>query len=264
MQSAVFQPTRPVRGATRHGGGMLVREIVSTHAPRAGRDLRRLPATSPWCAVSTHAPRAGRDYAGSGKGRNPDGFNPRAPCGARPQDCLRGYPASWFQPTRPVRGATCCPHAQGKAHYRFNPRAPCGARRECIQRSARSDSVSTHAPRAGRDAVAVHRVGLLDLFQPTRPVRGATRLAFHPALSPPFQPTRPVRGATLWSLHRIGLLSMFQPTRPVRGATPASARAMPSSRSFNPRAPCGARLRDAALIRNVSEFQPTRPVRGAT
>ena len=85
--------------------GQVVR--VSIHAPRAGRDrAERLPGLRQ--AVSIHAPRAGRDdttmtaafakYAG---------FNPRAPCGARPRRSGRRF-------------------SRGRG---FNPRAPCGARR---------------------------------------------------------------------------------------------------------------------------------------
>ena len=59
--SAMFQSTRPMRGAT-----LLIRSDdihvrVSIHAPRAGRDLHRRMV-----------------------GIYPASFNPRAPCGARP------------------------------------------------------------------------------------------------------------------------------------------------------------------------------------
>ena len=78
-----FQSTRPVRGATHAPTITAVPPFVSIHAPRAGRD----PAFA-------HFPLGGI------------GFNPRAPCGARPSS--RPNP-------RTIR--------------RFNPRAPCGARR---------------------------------------------------------------------------------------------------------------------------------------
>ena len=56
-----FQSTRPVRGATKELGKRLKLARVSIHAPRAGRDIvDLLPCISPHC------------------------FNPRAPCGARP------------------------------------------------------------------------------------------------------------------------------------------------------------------------------------
>ena len=100
-------------------------------------------------------------------------FNPRAPCGARP---------NLFVKVHSLR--------------HFNPRAPCGARRY---------SVSTASEPS--------------LFQPTRPLRGATdrrRTVLH--LWHRFQPTRPLRGATM--VISLSLLSIrFQPTRPLRGAT---------------------------------------------
>ena len=58
-------------------------QLISTHAPLAGRDHYR----KHWLAAYWH-------------------FNPRAPCGARPlpQALVGGILA--FQPTRPLRGAT--------------------------------------------------------------------------------------------------------------------------------------------------------------
>ena len=77
----------------------------------------------------------------------------------------------------------------------FNPRAPCGARR------------------GGKTASCGELI-----FQPTRPLRGATL-----ALSPmywfiEFQPTRPLRGATVQMEENV-MDAVFQPTRPLRGAT---------------------------------------------
>ena len=57
----VFQSTRPVRGATAMQGTTGRRLSISIHAPRAGRDPRRARLVR----------------------RQPEDFNPRAPCGAR-------------------------------------------------------------------------------------------------------------------------------------------------------------------------------------
>ena len=55
-------------------------------------------------------------------------FNPRAPCGARPKDeDALGFPKT-FQSTRPVRGAT-----------------------RPLDDLLNGDTISIHAPRAGRD-----------------------------------------------------------------------------------------------------------------
>ena len=78
----MFQPTRPVRGVTRWSVSANLQYSVSTHTPRAGRDLMRWSFVE-YCSfqptrpvrgvteanaqrreianVSTHTPRAGRD-----------------------------------------------------------------------------------------------------------------------------------------------------------------------------------------------------------
>ena len=81
---SLFQSTRPLRGATSAGTFHWRTAEISIHAPLAGRDDRKQHIVfSIW-----H-------------------FNPRAPCGARPQTA--GCPRRLFY---------------------FNPRAPCGARPE--------------------------------------------------------------------------------------------------------------------------------------
>ena len=60
--TTLFQSTRPMRGAT------------SSHA----QSPTRIP-------VSIHAPHAGRDSSICSCQRMTEGFNPRAPCGARPR-----------------------------------------------------------------------------------------------------------------------------------------------------------------------------------
>src|SRR5439155_1219962 len=125
--SAVFQPTRPARGATDRDHGLLVPLGVSTHAPRAGRDSTKLPRDSMFTR-----------------------FNPRAPRGARPLH-LAGQAADLvFQPTRPARGATAasrlpCREPQVSTH------APRAGRDYMTWARLIEPRVSTHAPRAGRD-----------------------------------------------------------------------------------------------------------------
>ncbi len=125
-----FNPRAP-RGARLHSSCRhITPHAVSIHAPRAGRDLQR--DTPPeYKAVSIHAPRAGRDRARGHDERGMDGFNPRAPRGAR--HTLERMPDAgpMFQSTRPARGATTA--------------------RQAVRRDRR---VSIHAPRAGRDRTA--------------------------------------------------------------------------------------------------------------
>ena len=86
LRPKIFQPTRPLRGATLFEEKRdNITDIISTHAPLAGRDHSFIM----------------RAYA-------LNDFNPRAPCGARLHIAqhLRSI-NNEFQPTRPLRGATC-------------------------------------------------------------------------------------------------------------------------------------------------------------
>ena len=79
--------------------------------------------------------------------------------------------------------------------------------------------ISIHAPREGSDQPARVKPLLIDLFQSTLPVRGATRLRFSEDWDGyAFQSTLPVRGATAGILFEE-FLNLFQSTLPVRGAT---------------------------------------------
>ncbi len=169
-------------------------------------------------------------------------FNPRAPCGARRSLLWRLACDSWFQSTRPVRGATRPPPPSIGLSRSFNPRAPCGARPRGRRAPARARGFNPRAPCGARPLVAsISRLMLS--FQSTRPVRGATRTGC----------PRPCGGC--W----------FQSTRPVRGATPGRPVGSPRPACFNPRAPCGARLYSAwKKSHDLDMFQSTRPVRGAT
>ena len=157
--SAIFQSTHPLRGAT-----------LTAARDRA---LRR---------ISIHAPLAGCDM----DGRRLDGrrvhFNPRTPCGVRPQtpSFFRHPPA--FQSTHPLRGATNVSAAQGQVF-----------------------SISIHAPLAGcdRDGEPVQKRS--NYFNPRTPcgVRPSTCCA--PGANSKFQSTHPLRGATLYAVWHIKL-----------------------------------------------------------
>ena len=195
--SSQFQSTRPVRGATGHplgdggelqgfnprapcgarpctNGTIRLCIAVSIHAPRAGRDPTPWRTVAPVLArFNPRAPCGARRLHARKRLPHLARFNPRAPCGARPRAGRFGRESSWFQSTRPVRGATFACGAQVERWHGFNPRAPCGARpttlRQDCQKTgfnprapcgARPSSgaplfpgfiVSIHAPRAGRD-----------------------------------------------------------------------------------------------------------------
>ena len=102
-----FQPTRPLRGATKHHDPVAPLFAISTHAPLAGRDYSS-DARLLQKAISTHAPLAGRDEIAASLTPN----------------------LIEFQPTRPLRGATGFGNQQMTGVMDFNPRAPCGARQQ--------------------------------------------------------------------------------------------------------------------------------------
>ena len=125
--TASFQSTRPVRGAT------LPRPIAwmylmfqSTRPVRGATAAAAIHAST--IHVSIHAPRAGRDIRTHAVDHLHNRFNPRAPCGARPESFEAAIVQAVFQSTRPVRGATF--------HLCDNTNFPI---------------VSIHAPHAGRD-----------------------------------------------------------------------------------------------------------------
>ena len=80
----------------------------------------------------------------------------------------------------------------------FNPRAPCGARLPC--------------PQCGQ---------YIELFQSTRPVRGATNPRMGRLHDQPISIHAPRAGRDETGLIFTGVISIFQSTRPVRGATGA-------------------------------------------
>ena len=79
-------------------------------------------------------------------------FNPRAPCGARLLDGI---------------------HVENHKH--FNPRAPCGARRYPRPFFQRRCDFNPRAPCGARHLCSIVSESFLFPFQPTRPLRGATR-----------------------------------------------------------------------------------------
>ena len=259
---AEFQSTRPVRGATRYEEACLEATVFqSTRPVRGATRTRDAACTSAQPFQSTRPVR----------GATSDDTEPPAP--------------PVFQSTRPVRGATSCAGSSAQWPTSFNPRAPCGARLAGADRLREHLPVSIHAPRAGRDVLAAVRSAVEDLFQSTRPVRGATEVPPALVTQDLFQSTRPVRGATVdvaageallgVSIHapRAGRdaamssaaasTSEFQSTRPVRGATFKQS-ATGRTGGFQSTRPVRGATVGGDFAWGTDEFQSTRPVRGAT
>ena len=124
-------------------------------------------------------------------------FNPRAPCGARP-GMIHGAPVSSSISTHAPLAGRDIEALQGAVTWLdFNPRAPCGARPGMIHGAPVSSSISTHAPLAGRDIEALQgAVTWLD-FNPRAPCGARQLFSPIPLFLSIFQPTRPLRGATI-------------------------------------------------------------------
>ncbi len=212
-----FQSTRPARGAAWRAVRRGARGVVSIHAPRAGRG---------------RSCRVGLSVCGC--------FNPRAPRGARPPTTDVAHLPTWFQSTRPARGAAPVDAERHVLACSFNPRAPRGARQLRAFLYARGHRVSIHAPRAGRGSGSTGSSSLPRSFNPRAP-RGARRTASAKQTIPlGFQSTRPARGAAEGA----------RPHRPAGGVSIHAPRAG--------RGGC-----DLAEVLRTDGFQSTRPARGA-
>ena len=146
-----FQSTRPVWGATFDGQDMELFSGISIHAPRVGRDVRRIPHF-----------------------RRLVYFNPRAPCGARRQCLAYKHRVYEFQSTRPVWGATCFRGSE-KHDDLISIHAP-RVGRDAVQLAAGVCvlTISIHAPRVGRDFNSTAFLAWAKHFNPRAPC-GARR-----------------------------------------------------------------------------------------
>ena len=261
MIRSQFQSARPAWGATPHVGYIVWDVGVSIRAPRVGRDGLIVPPKLTG-GVSIRAPRVGRDSQKFDWQKQPNGFNPRAPRGARPSSNHQPTPPNMFQSARPAWGATT----------------------EELSELIGSD-VSIRAPRVGRDLMTLLTASRCWRFNPRAP-RGARPLIgkiHQPGKT--FQSARPAWGATLkgsWQgrsikvsirAPRVGRDSppppfvteraCFNPRAP-RGARHAHASHGRKSWCFNPRAPRGARPHTASRLIRLGSFQSARPAWGAT
>ena len=236
---------------------------ISIHAPRAGGDSVHAFSFGK-THISIHAPRAGGDEGPSKPVRNMSYFNPRPPCGGRPDPHFGTNPAKVFQSTPPVRGAT---RRRWPRRWRlpdFNPRPPCGGRLAVLQDGVADSDISIHAPRAGGDSTSPGVGPPPKDFNPRPPCGGRRDDHASQLASGGFQSTPPVRGATLSAVRCGGHLciSIHAPRAGGDIFTPRSHKILDN---FNPRPPCGGRRLDSFFILPVHlPFQSTPPVRGAT
>ena len=169
----LFQSTRPVWGATTWrtrrrtcstyfnprapcGARLYIHRSgrrkagISIHAPRVGRDPGGRHVQQP-DQTSIHAPRVGRDGICGFAESSVHNFNPRAPCGARPEERQIIHTSASFQSTRPVWGATR-QDRQPPFLSGISIHAPRVGRDEDFARQITAENtISIHAPRVGRD-----------------------------------------------------------------------------------------------------------------
>ena len=149
--------------------------IISTHAPLAGRDIMDWFGDT-FFIISTHAPLAGRDLRKRVFNlRDRDNFNPRAPCGARHNRNITSLHIGNISTHAPLAGRDQFSESSRIA-VEISTHAPLAGRDAQKFSVSIHTEISTHAPLAGRDWRGGAMVARHALFQPTRPLRGATLL----------------------------------------------------------------------------------------
>ena len=179
-------------------------------------------------------------------------FNPRSPCGERPDLLLtlgRVFDISihapragsdrrlWQRDPRTLPISIHAPRAgsdisRSPIHSLmpdFNPRSPCGERRGKYGETIDAMEFQSTLPVRGATSGSSPSYPSEARFQSTLPVRGATGVKRTFAGLVEFQSTLPVRGATVFLVLKV-LLRGFQSTLPVRGATAGAGCTRPGNR----------------------------------
>ena len=168
-------------------------------------------------------------------------FNPRALCGARLKRRTKSANAAGISIHAPYAGRDVKGIIKSAADLNFNPRALCGARLRKAEYYNKSLAISIHAPYAGRDAKQGFFCPALRYFNP-RALCGARQTLFmRKTDADVFQSTRPMRGATKFEAEvtRFIVISIHAP---YAGRDSLSTAYPVPPANFNPRALCGARL----------------------
>ena len=168
-------------------------------------------------------------------------FNPRAPCGARPET-----------PTLSKRITNISTHA------------PLAGRDYRLLRLPHCQVISTHAPLAGRDTASAFSPPPSKHFNPRAPCGARQGIKAMGSWIKEFQPTRPLRGATSYGRCCGGFLPISTHA-PLAGRDHCGGGVQPSRYRISTHAPLAGRdvLGEAAPGLSY-QFQPTRPLRGAT
>ena len=145
----------------------------------------------------------------------------------------------------------------------FNPRSPCGERRARRERRHLRGPVSTHAPLAGSDERGSLRLMRLVQFQPTLPLRGATRASRHRSPHPQcFNPRSPCgeRRHQQEVPRHPGVVSTHAP---LAGSDGSQSDRRTRHPRFNPRSPCGERRERAPVHLELVGVSTHAPLAGS-
>ena len=175
------------------------------------------------------------------KGPHSYDFNPRSPCGERPQFPGLGLRVLEFQSTLSLRRATEISGCVKGRILNFNPRSPCGERPVDARGNQRLRNFNPRSPCGERLPAMTIRLPP-QRFQSTLSLRRATGHAPE--------------------IHRRG--HRFQSTLSLRRATILAHALPPQLQDFNPRSPCGERHGLGHLPYAEMAFQSTLSLRRAT
>ena len=261
---SIFQPTRPLRGATSYYLSTNLIIVISTHAPLAGRDEIKQLGYKPRRTFQPTRPLRGATRATEALRMCELYFNPRAPCGARLAGQHLVGRTAVFQPTRPLRGATIVPIIEIPQDLKFQPTRPLrGATNGGRAKSAsarfqptrplrgatqRRDNclfavaISTHAPLAGRDLWQCPRSRRpVPYFNPRAPCGARQDTAPRAGATGRISTHAPLAGRDVAGFLKL-VMQMISTHAPLAGRDGNVGRSAGDQADFNPRAPCGARL----------------------
>ena len=196
-QNRNFNPRVPCGTRRTQAQCDLISKPISTHASLAGRDAKLMEEIRKTEQISTHASLAGRDQLVFSPNIEIGVFQPTRPL--RDATCSPACSSSRrsrFQPTRPLRDATLLSFGSAQTARHFNPRVPCGTRLHSFRAASRFAQ-----------------------FQPTRPLRDATYTGLKIIRPPPISTHASLAG-------RDRLQGGGRKARKI---------------DFNPRVPCGTR-----------------------
>ena len=121
-------------------------------------------------------------------------------------------------------------------------------------------AISTHAPRAGSDIPVFFCLIANTHFNPRSPCGERLSCVLTSFSATRFQPTLPVRGATRGGPGTSTSTTNFNPRSPCGERHQSGSHSAPCFVNFNPRSPCGERRRNfIPLYTTCCDFNPRSP-----